>query len=74
MRKTWMLVTSLAVLAGGCDLAGPIERQSEASRKAAEANELKDHIQQPIDRAKNANDPVIEADKARAQAIDDAGG
>lgn len=74
MRQSLMFASFLALLGAGCDLAGPIERQSEASRKAAEANQLKDHIQQPIDRAKAANDPVIEADKARAKAIDDAGG
>jgi hypothetical protein len=74
MRTTLMSATLIALALAGCDLAGPVERQSEASRKAVEANELKDHIQQPIDRAKNANDPVIEADKARAQAIEDAGG
>ena len=74
MRVRLILSACLGLLAAGCDLAGPIEQQSEAAKKAAEANELRDHIQQPIDRAKAANDPVIEADKARAQAIDDAGG
>jgi hypothetical protein len=58
----------------GCDLQGPIERQSEAARKAHEANELRDAIQQPIDRAKAANDPNIEADKAREKALEDQGG
>ena len=71
------LVVTLAVAAmtlAGCDLAGPIEQQSAEAQKAAEANELRDHIQQPIDRAKAANDPNVEADKAREQAIKDAGG
>lgn len=74
MRTALWMSTCLALVAAGCDLAGPIEQQSEAAKKAAEANELRDHIQQPIDRARAANDPVIEADKKREQAIEDAGG
>ena len=73
------LASSLALAAlvsalAGCDLAGPIEQQSAEAKKAVEANELRDLIQQPIDRAKAANDPNVEADKAREQAIKDAGG
>lgn len=65
----------LACLAlGACDLVPSPEQQTEAARKAAEHTELRDHIQQPIDRAKAANIPTEEADKARRQAIDDAGG
>ena len=74
MRVRLILSACLGLLAAGCDLAGPIEQQSEAAKKAAEANELSDHIQQPIDRAKAANDPVIEADKRREQELKDAGG
>lgn len=73
MRVTFpMLLACLALSA--CDLQGPLERQGEAARKAHEANELRDAIQQPIDKAKTANDPVIEADKARAKALEDQGG
>jgi len=65
----------LACLAlGACDIAPPPERQSEAARKAAEHTELRDAIQQPIDRAKTANDPNVQADQAREKALEDAGG
>lgn len=71
------LIPILACLCLGlssCDLAGPPEQQSEAARKAAEHHELRDAMQQPIDRAKAANEPNVEADKAKEQAIEDAGG
>jgi outer membrane murein-binding lipoprotein Lpp len=75
MRVASLCLTAcLSLLLAGCDLAGPIEQQSEAAKKAAEANQLRNHIQQPIDRAKAANDPVIEADKRREQELKDAGG
>ena len=65
----------LACLAlSSCDLAGPPEQRSEAARKAAEHTELRDAIQQPIDRAKTANDPNVKADEDRQKAIEDAGG
>ena len=65
----------LACLAlGACDLAPPPDQQSEAAQKAMEHNDLRDAIQQPIDRAKTANDPNVQADKDREQAIKDAGG
>jgi len=76
-RRLMSLAATLAIaviVLAGCDLAGPIEQQSAEAKKAVEANELRDHIQQPIDRAKAANDPNVEADKAREQAIKDAGG
>ncbi len=57
-----------------CDLAPPVERQTEAARKANEHTELRDAIQQPIDRAKAANDPNVKADADKEQAIKDAGG
>jgi hypothetical protein len=74
MRALLPLTAGLVLLVAACDLAGPIEQQSEASKKAAEANELRDNIQQPVDRAKAAGDPVIEADKRREQELKDAGG
>jgi hypothetical protein len=57
-----------------CDLAPPPERQSEAAQKAMEHHELRDAIQKPIDRAKDANAPNEQHDQDQAKAIDDAGG
>ena len=74
MRVLPPTLACLLVLAAGCDLAEPVAQQREASKEAVEANELRDHIQQPIDRAESANDPVIEADKRREQELKDAGG
>lgn len=67
-----ILVAGLAL--AGCDLQGPLEQQSEAARKAHEANELRDAIQQPIDKAKAANDPNVQADKDREKALEEQGG
>jgi hypothetical protein len=58
----------------GCDVARDIEAQKAESQKKADSTELRDHIQQPIDRAKAAGDPIKEADKAREQALKDQGG
>ena len=69
-----LLTLGLAWLATGCDVAHDIQAQKAAEKEKVEANELRDHIQQPIDRAKAANDPVIEADKRREQQLKDAGG
>lgn len=63
-----------SLLLSACDVANDIEAQKAASKKAADSTELRDHIQQPIDRAKAANDPVEDADKAREQALKDQGG
>ena len=65
------LATSLLV---ACDLQGPIDQQSEEAQKAREHNQLRDAINQPINKAENANAPVEQADKDREQAIKDAGG
>jgi hypothetical protein len=72
--RTILLSTCLVLLAAGCDVAQDIQQRKAAEKEKVEANELRDHIQQPIDRAKAANDPVIEADKRREQALKDAGG
>jgi hypothetical protein len=69
-----LLTLGLAWLAAGCDVARDIEQRKAAEKDKVEANELRDHVQQPIDRAKAANDPVIEADKRREQELKDAGG
>ena len=74
MRVTGWMGLGLAVLVAGCDVAHDIQAQKAAEKETVEAHELRDHIQQPIDRAKAANDPVIEADKRREQELKDAGG
>lgn len=72
--RTIVLCTCLALLATGCDVAHDIEQGKAAEKEKVEANQLRDHIQQPMDRAKAAGDPVIEADKKREQELKDAGG
>jgi hypothetical protein len=64
------------VALAGCDLAPPIERQSEAAQKAQEHTELRDATRREDlrERAANAGQPVEEHDKRQAQAIEDAGG
>ena len=63
-----------ALLLAACDLQGPIDKQSAEAQKAQEHNQLRDAINQPIDKAKDANAPNEQADKDREQAIKDAGG
>ena len=60
----------------GCGLNPPPEHQSAEARKAAEHHELRDAIEHKTERekAEHAADPVMEADKAHDQAIQDAGG
>ena len=65
------LATSLLV---ACDLQGPIDQQSAEAQKAQEHNQLRDAINQPIEKAKNAGAPIEQADKDRANALEDAGG
>lgn len=70
-----LIIAALAsLLLSACDVARDIEQQKAASKKAADSTELRDRIQQPIDRAKAAGDPIKEADKAREQALKDQGG
>jgi hypothetical protein len=68
------ILACLCLALSSCTVAPPPEQQSAAARKAAEHHELRDAIQKPMDRAKSANDPNVEADKAKEQAIEDAGG
>ncbi len=78
MRTTPVLTLvalALAVsLLSACDLQGPIDQQSAEAQKAQEHNQLRDAINQPLDKAKDANAPNEQADKDREQAIKDAGG
>ena len=67
------LALAVALLAA-CDLQGPLDQQSAEAQKAREHNQLRDAINQPIDKAKDANAPNEQADKDREQAIKDAGG
>jgi uncharacterized lipoprotein len=70
-----LAAAALATLAlSACDLVQDAEQQKAAQKKAAESTELRDHIQQPIDRAKAAGDPIKEADEAREKALKDQGG
>ena len=78
MRTTTVFnLTALALAASllaGCDLQGPIDQQSAEAQKAREHNQLRDAINQPIEKAKNAGAPIEQADKDRAKALEDAGG
>lgn len=78
MRTTTVLhLTALALAASllaGCDLQGPIDQQSAEAQKAREHNQLRDAINQPIDKARNAGAPIEQADKDRAKALEESGG
>ena len=78
MRTTTVLhLTSLALAASllaGCDLQGPIDQQSAEAQKAREHNQLRDAINQPIEKARNAGAPIEQADKDRAKALEESGG
>ena len=65
------LAASLLV---ACDLQGPLDQQSAEAQKAQEHNQLRDAINQPIDKAKNAGAPIEQADKDRAKALEESGG
>ena len=71
---TLAVLAVAAALLAACDLQGPIDKQSAEAQKAQEHNQLRDAINQPIDKAKDANAPNEQADKDREQAIKDAGG
>ena len=68
-----MILLGCIVLAG-CNVASPPEPRAEAATKPAENHQLRDAIQQPIDRAESANAPVENADAEREKALEDAGG
>ncbi|MCX7043790.1 MAG: hypothetical protein NT117_14320 [Gammaproteobacteria bacterium] len=78
MRTT--TVFNLAVLALSaslliaCDLQGPIDQQSAEAQKAQEHNQLRDAINQPIEKAKDAGAPIEQADKDREKALEESGG
>lgn len=78
MRTTTVLhLTALALAASllaGCDLQGPIDQQSAEAQKAREHNQLRDAINQPIEKARNAGAPIEQADKDRAKALEESGG
>lgn len=71
-----MILLACVALAG-CNVAPPPEPQPAVAEKPAgqrEHRELSDAINQPIDRAKSANEPVEKADAERDKALEDAGG
>ena len=78
MRTTTVLhLTALALAASllaGCDLQGPIDQQSAEAQKAQEHNQLRDAINQPIEKARNAGAPIEQADKDREKALEESGG
>lgn len=78
MRTTTVLhLTALALAASllaGCDLQGPIDQQSAEAQKAREHNQLRDAINQPIEKARNAGAPIEQANKDRAKALEESGG
>lgn len=78
MRTTTVFNLGALALAASllvaCDLQGPIDQQSAEAQKAQEHNQLRDAINQPIEKAKNAGAPIEQADKDRAKSLEDAGG
>ena len=78
MRTTQVFTLAALALAASllaaCDLQGPIDKQSAEAQKAQEHNQLRDAINQPIDKAKNAGAPIEQADKDREKALEESGG
>ena len=73
------LLFACLIVLGACDLAPPPPADpdnSATAREAAKHHELKNAIDAVDERekAKHANDAVIEADKKREQELQDAGG
>ena len=69
-----VVLVAAALLLGGCDVAPPPDKQSEAAQKADQHTELRDAIKTPIDKAKAANDPNVKHDQDQDNAIEDQGG
>ena len=63
-----------ALLLDACSVAPPPDKQSAAAQKADEHHELRDAINDPINKAKAANDANIQRNKDDNKAIEDAGG
>jgi len=71
--KTLAMITA-ALLLGACTVAPPPDKQSAAAQKADEHHELRDAINDPINKAKAANDANIQRNQDDNKAIEDAGG
>jgi len=69
-------ITSIAaaLLLGACTVAPPPDKQSAAAQKADQHTELRDAINNPINKAKAANDPNVQHDQDQDKAINDQGG
>jgi hypothetical protein len=72
--RNLLTLFALCLLLGACDMAPPPEKQSADAQKAAEHTELRDAINNPINKAKAANDPNEQHDKDQDQALKDQGG
>src|SRR4026209_1597040 len=67
-----LLLPSLSLAA--CDLAPPPERMSDEAKEAREHTELRDTIQQPIDKAKGAEQIQQQGDEERRKKREAEGG
>jgi PBP1b-binding outer membrane lipoprotein LpoB len=73
MSKTIVAIAT-ALLLAACTMAPPPDKQSAAAQKADEHTELRDAINNPINKAKAANDPNLKHDQDQQKAVDDQGG
>ena len=73
-RLPALSLLTLALATAGCDLTPPPERQSAEAKQAREATELRERIQQPIDKAKAVEDVQEKQAEDQKQAIEDQGG
>jgi hypothetical protein len=73
-RLSALPLLTLALALAACDLAPPPERQSADAKEAREATELRERIQQPIDKAKAVEDVQEKQAEDQKKAIEDQGG
>jgi hypothetical protein len=69
---TLLLAAALPIAA--CDVTPPPERQSAEAQKAREHHELRDTIQQPIDKAKGVEQIQQQGDEERRKQMEAEGG
>lgn len=71
----WLMVTVMGVLLSGCGSSGEKQtQQADAADAAADNDHVWKEQVETIDRAKEVEKKIEEADEARRKAIKDAGG
>lgn len=74
MRPSLPRLIAIVLLLAGCQATPPPGQQNAAPPKAAEATEMRDTVQQPIDKAKATEDATLKAAEEQRKQIEDAGG